>query len=270
MGKIIYILLVFVFLLSIVNAEPPFISSQFTSNGIIVEHPQIEYIKTNADHTFSFHLYNQTDGKPFNNISSISCSFHLYDSLGSHLLEYENLKASSFDYDIDVDRGNFTSIGSYAYIFQCNETSIGGFYQSVVRANPQGKQYTSTDGLIYVIALSILFAIFILSLYGSFKIPFKNEANTEGTMYKINWKKYLKLFLFAVAYTSLLGLTFFVWNISIGILEFKELGDFFYVMFRILYILIFPVCASIIIIGLASYVADRKYEKLFKRGVGIR
>lgn len=203
--------------------------------------------------------------------SSFDCNVTIYNQNGI-VINNQLMGESLFpQFNYTIQSSNLSTTGLYYGRQVCCSSSVGcADYSFQFNVNAQGKEYGAIQGSVYIILLTILILVFGFSLYGSIKIPYKNHKSPEGTLYKINWQKYIKLFLFAISYLSFIGITFFAWNISYGILEFDAMAGFFFFLYKTSYILITPICISIIIIGLVTYVNDKKLEKLLERGITIK
>lgn len=120
-------LLAFLLVLPLVFAVPPFSSIEegMFEGGVVVKYPIIELIKTGQTMEFDFHLFNKSNGYPIT--SGFSCNLHLYNSSdGKHLYEgFKDTVTHTFDYEIEIDGGNF-SVGEYFYTIQCNNSEVGG------------------------------------------------------------------------------------------------------------------------------------------------
>lgn len=173
---------------------------------------------------------------------------------------------------------NYTLLGSqiavnglyYGRQVCCGATAgCSNDYSFQFHVNPQGKEYGSSDGTIYLALLLLLSGIFFCLLWFSIKIPMDNVRGEDGIIAAINWKKYFKIFLFMMAYVCLIGLTYLSWNISYGILQFDEMANIFQMMFRMLMILILPLFILITIIGFIMWVSDKKLQEKIQRGISV-
>lgn len=173
-----------------------------------------------------------------------------------------------YNYTISADFINKT--GLYYGRQVCCGTVGCKDYSFEFNVNPQGKNYGSIEGIIYLTLLIILLVLFGTTLYGAIKIEHKNYTNSFGEYIKINWGKYLKIFLFVLAYLSFMGLTYFSWTISYGILEFQEMSKFFYSMFYFLYVMVLPIIAIAFVFSLIILVNDKNMDKKIKRGLTVK
>lgn len=172
-------------------------------------------------------------------------------------------------YNYTIIANNLTKTGLYygrqvcCGIIGCNDYSLE------FMVNAQGKEYGQIQGTIYAILLAILIGVFAFSLYTSIKIESDDIRGSEGELIRINWKKYLKFFMFAITYVSFMGITYFAWNISYGILEFPEMAGFFNFLFTLSYIVIFPIGSFVCIYLVISFITDKKNQKMLERGLYV-
>jgi hypothetical protein len=166
----IFLLFLAIFLFGIITAAQPTIAVPQASIGIIIEHPIVDPIIMGQDHEFHFHLFNSTDGKPFyNKGNNIVCIFHLYNSSGNHIFEINNVSIDTdnkYDWEQYVSGKNFSSPGQYGYIFQCNNTAIGGFYEHEIIVNPTGDAFSVPNAILFLFILGLLVTFLYFSING--------------------------------------------------------------------------------------------------------
>jgi hypothetical protein len=131
------ILLIFtLFFIPLVSSAPPNtipgtqIIQQF-AEGYTIKYPLVDNLYQNQDHEFYFHIFNISNGLPVSNLTT-SCQFHLYnESSGEHMLNktlvYNQHLNVTNEFEIEVTGGNFSQLGTYSYIVQCNSSVLGGF-----------------------------------------------------------------------------------------------------------------------------------------------
>lgn len=165
MKKIIYFIFCILSLVSLVNAEPPFETEQFEviSEGLEIEYPIIRIIKQSQTTTFRFHVYNATSGFPMDN-TTLTCFFHLLNMSGNHIYDREVIEFDHpFDFEIHLNGNNFTDVGEYSYVFQCNDSSIGGFTGENFRVTTDGEDESTTD-ITAIMIVIIFFALLFITL----------------------------------------------------------------------------------------------------------
>lgn len=162
---ILSIFLVIATLFFVYSAQPTVAVPQATT-GILIEHPLLTDFQVNRDVKLHFHLFNSTDGKPFLNTSDIKCIFHLYNQTGSHILKVNPVSSNdTYDWEQTVLGGNFTTVGNYAYILQCNNTQIGGFYNHDFLVTPSGNNGAENTAF-FIFIIILFFALNLVSFFG--------------------------------------------------------------------------------------------------------
>jgi len=138
MKKINLILLVLFFVMI-----PIVLSANVQTNinlevGYEIQFPPFDIIKQNTDFNFNVHVFNKSDSLKVDN-STTDCRFHLYNSSGVEILDEEMVMQSNlFDYELIVGGGNFSYVGDYAFIVQCNSSNYGGFVSVPIEVTETG------------------------------------------------------------------------------------------------------------------------------------
>ena len=187
-NKLVAISLLFMFvffLIPVINAKV--ISTTQTtqfSEGYNIKYPTLINTYQNESHDFYFHVFNISNGKPIDN-STTSCYFHMYsETTGEHIWNqtaiHETFKDVSNEWEIELNHNNFTSLGLYSYILQCNNSFYGGYITDSfdviekphsVTIIPTTKSIFTLDfsksiNLIgYIILLGIVFLLFMFKAY---------------------------------------------------------------------------------------------------------
>lgn len=151
--------------LAVVSAAPPF--AQTSDTAMQIEYPKITVIKQGSPYEFSIHVINDTNRLTN---KTVQCFLHLYDHIGSHIrygntsMQFDDSPQYGLDFYKVVSGKNFTSIGTYAYVIECNSTAQVAFVSGIIEVTPSG--FTSTLGF-YIILMSIIVLMVILGF--SFK-----------------------------------------------------------------------------------------------------
>ena len=158
--------------------------------------------------------------------------------------------------------------GEYTYSWlnpniDCSQGNCANTFE----INAQGMVYTSTQGIVYFIMLFILIGIFIFAVFSFLRIQFNNPRNEYGELIGIDWKKYLKIGSLVLAYISLIGLFYFAWNITYGILQFTEMANWFYALFRVLVYAFIPFILITFIFVISRLFKDKKIFDDINRGL---
>lgn len=267
--KAYVIVLTIVMLSGFVLAAPPFSVTGDTTSGYTIKFPIRETYRMGQGYNFEFHVYDKVNGTPVT--SGISCYMHIYNQSGNHIYNgFQNKTSNLLDYDFTVNSANFTTVGQYYYYITCNNSIKGGYEGDYIYVTAQGVPYTETHGIVYSALFILLMGIFALQLFFIFTIETNDTRSNEGKVLNINYKKYIRIFLICFSYVTFIAINYFAWNIAYGILEFTEMANFFMVMFRITYALMYPIFIVIIIWSIAQYIKDKKHEEFLRRHLSFK
>ena len=199
--------------LNMISAQPPG-STQVVLNldaGLQIETPRIGYFEQGQDFEFSFHVYNTTSGLRIDN-SSTNCTFELFGDNGTHIFEDEEMEFEEDDWKVIVLGGNFTELGMYFYITDCQSTGEGGVISADFTVNRLGTPLETSESIFYIVIICSILILFGMFLTIFIITPFANEKKLtkDGwAIVKITGSKYLKLISVWIAYG------FFLWFITI-------------------------------------------------------
>lgn len=155
------------FLLCILLLTPLVISAKTTTvseNGLNIEFADTTPLKFNTTYKFHFHVVNSSNGLPAVN-TSIKCLFHLYNKTGSHLFKNDLVGSDDlYDFEQIVHGNNFTQLGSYSFVFQCNSTASqrGGFIQYPFEVTLSGEESKGDNFLIFFWIIFILLSVTVI------------------------------------------------------------------------------------------------------------
>lgn len=233
--------------------------------GLASAYDDIGYYKLNTDMNINL-------GCSYNNTycaRTFICNITIYNKNGILVNNIQMGNDSYPQYNYTIKNNVLNTTGLYYGRQVCCNGGLCGDYSFSFNVNAMGKDATGNT-IIYAILLTTLILLFIGSLIAFLKIEYKNYKNEEGTLYKINWQKYLKMFMFAMSYLIFLSITYLAWVISYGVLEFSQMAGIFNALYNITFIVMFPIFSATIIIGAVSFLQDKKLETLIQRGLTIR
>lgn len=252
---LLFVLMFSVFLISFINAQPPF---QTSDTGLIIQYPQIDVIKQNHDFRFNIHVYFSTNGTIPS--GAVNCTFDLYNSSGQHQIEDVQLITSGSDNYIDVNGVNFTEFNYYTYLIDCNN-SVGGFASASFLSSPTGWDVKLPGTILMIFLTTFIFLMFLTSFYFSFRIPYKSTPSDFTEKYFLLKSKYPKLVLIAVTY----GL--FVWLLNIFVLlsgsyiMLSQFYNFFTFVFFAFFNVSYVFFIVIFIVFAVEIIRDFKFKK---------
>jgi hypothetical protein len=269
-GYMFLVGILILFSLNFVSAIPPVLQDSNFAGGYEIEVPFIGTLKQNQDFTFNFHLFNISNGYPIDN-SSTNCYFDLYNSSGVHLVEviipHENsIKVN--EWELKVLGGNFSVIGQYGYIVQCNSStsSLGGVEEVGFEVTLNGDEFSTAKSISYLGFILICVLLLLTTIYGGIKVKWKHPKDRNEQIIGINNFRYVKVFLFTMAYFEamfLFGLSYKFFNEG-GLDGFTEFFNFIYQMFLNL---MFPIMIVMIVIMFAIWINNKNLSKNIKLGL---
>jgi hypothetical protein len=267
--RLIFLALIVLVFFPIVMAAPPVTQTQQFTEGFNLKFPEDEYLKQNQDYEFEVHVYNISNGLPMTN--NISCYFYLYNSSGKHHLELANVTPShNFDYSFYVAGGNFSEVGHYYYLVQCNNSVLGGFIESSFEVNPAGIENNTSQSMTYIIILSMFILILFVCLFGFITIPTNNGRGEDGYIESINWLKYLKYTLLVPGYLSLIGILFLTSNVAYAFTTLVPIANLVFYLYKISLAMLLPIMIGIVLFGIIKFARDFRDLKYIDRGLHIK
>ena len=163
MNKTIYFIML-ILLVSFAYAAPPTqVFQDVTGEGLEIEFTDLPAAKVGQAYNLKVHLFNGSTGYPVT--TGASCYLHLYNESLNHIAESVATTAlHTFDYELAVSENNFSKVGYYPYIVQCNTSKQGGFVAGTIEATNDGrtslKNFAWVGWLLFVpIAMVIIFLL---------------------------------------------------------------------------------------------------------------
>ena len=159
---IIIFIFVLVFLASIVLAAPPVTQSFVGDIGLQLENPLVSFVQQGRDVAAHLHVYNKSNGFAMNN-DTTSCFLHIYNETGHEFFsELYTWASVENEWELNITGGNFSFLGEYGFLAQCNTSSVGGFVRGKFQVTESGEEEPMADA-----TAGIAIVIFILLITGS-------------------------------------------------------------------------------------------------------
>ena len=121
------------------------------------------------------------------------------------------------------------------------------------------------ESIIYVIGMVFAFAIFLLLLYASVAIPFRNSRAEDGKIISVNNLKWAKVGAIAMCYVSLMFIFGLLTAITRNFLTTIGVTKFFEWLYWIMISLLTPLAILSIILGFIFFINDYVVKKKLKR-----
>ncbi len=199
---------------------------------------------------------------------------------------YVNLSVQYPNKSIAISNQGMTPNGAGLWTYEfCNTNQLGrydvtgigdlngvdtGFSVLWFEVSRQGTQTTTGQGIIYVVSATLVFLLFLLTLYFAISIPWADHRRSDGSILYIDYKKYLKFVMAFVSYLILMFFMFIGKGMSYSFLDSTELYGFFNVASSIMVIAIAPVLIVSVVFLIFSVLTDKKISKAIERGIPIR
>ena len=159
-------LLFLIMLIGFVDSASPFTQTSATTLKIEVPAPII--IPLNGDYRFHAHVINETRAKT--NLTT-SCFLHVYNTTGydiaqsDGMMEFESY--NGIDFAKTIGKGNFSTVGTWNFVIQCNSSSEVGFYAESFQVTPTGFDYSQPFliGLLIGMILIALCLFYVSTLF---------------------------------------------------------------------------------------------------------
>lgn len=166
---LIFLFLFLLVLTPMVLAQPPQATSVVINlkAGLNVDFPRIIELPQNEDFKFHFHVFNATSGLIVDNTTT-NCSFELVDNNGIEIFEDSDIVFVDDEFNVIILGGNFSRLGSYFWLINCQTGSEGGFISSPLVVTADGLFFSEFPSQFTI----ILFAILLL-IIGIFKERFR-------------------------------------------------------------------------------------------------
>ena len=262
-------LFVFLLMLNIVYAQPPFQTGADSNDGLLIEVPIFEVVPISQNYSFYFHVFNTINGTYVHN-DTADCYVHIYDfQTGEHILQVKaSGNGNGLDFEVEINDSLLTLEGTYFKLIQCNTTSQAGFFGHQFKVGYALREATTPDAIINSLFILIAVIFFIVSLSFAFVLDgddiFSMGAEGEHIL-EFNALKYVKLFLYLLSYFFFWITTWVIWITFEKFMLSSYSTDLLRILFIVETILWVPMIFMIVFIGLVKYIADAKALKLAKR-----
>lgn len=244
-------IVVLFFIISFVSAIPPQTIVNTGDVGLNIFYPQLDYIKQNEDFTFHIHVSNISNGLSLPN-TNISCSMHLYNTVGLHTYEDGlNKDGNLWDHEITIMGGNFSDVGLHSFYIWCNNSQIGGEAKASFSVTESGVEITEGRSILIIGLMGILFLFVFASLFALFSI--------ENYM--------VKFISYWISHVLMILISFVGWQIGVeGLLVGTALTGIFRIMFWIFLVGMFPMILLSIVWIFYIHAFNEHFQKLIDKG----
>ncbi len=200
-----------------------------------------------------------------------SCSSCSFVNLTDIILPNGNI----INYNLNMTK----NYSSYTYSFS-NTSQLGSYKYNVCGdkggtltcetidfiITPNGKIFTTQKSISYIGFLIVLLFVFILTMIGGIKVEWKHKRNDKEEIISINDFRYIKVFLYSMAYIELMflfGLSYKLFNEA----GFSGFTNFFNLFYQIFLRLMYPIIVLTVVLFVIIFFSNLKLKK--KKELGI-
>lgn len=150
-------LFIFIILISSTSAIPP----TERTGDIEIQFAKFDSIQQSKPQTFHFHISNKSQ---LLNSSQATCDFDLFYQDGSRLYDKTGLGFNPpNDFQVVLNESNFTNLGTYSAITECNTSLQAGAVSFSFEVTPSG--FTDNLGF-FIVLISIVYLIGFIGFFG--------------------------------------------------------------------------------------------------------
>lgn len=133
-----------------------------------------------------------------------------------------------------------------------------------------GIEFTTAKSILYIVFFLILLFLFSLCLYGALVIRWQHNSDEDGHIISMNKLRYVKIFMWFMAYVFLICLSFLAWNIAYGFSSVSLVANIFEFISWTLLSGLLPIFVIFIIVSVVNFITDKKLRKAILRGIPLR
>lgn len=207
------------------------------------------------------------NGAPVN----ASCNITIYNQRRIAFVSYAPMKyvLTNQTYTFVLFPQNLSDKGTYAYDVTCLSPNGNKTESFLFEITEDGTQPTLEEGLAYFFLLFVGIGLFIFCVWGIIRINKINFNSPEAELVKLDKKKYLKMFLFAMGYLLVVWCVYASWHLAGLYINNRTIWNFFYFVNVLLLKLIWPFAVIWGVVTFVVYIRDLRLQDKVKRGVFI-
>lgn len=240
MKKLLLTLILGIFLLSITSAE-------IQTLGTFSQGQDINLIQTCANCTF-------------NNITSV-----LSPNSTQVIGNFPMTKTGSV-YNFTLTSGNVTQLGEYIVNGIGDLDGVDTIWNYNLFVTPNGQNFTTGKAISYLGFIVILLFTFLLTIWGASKVRWKHSRSDTDKIITINNFRYIKVFLFTMAYFELMFL-FGLSNKFFREANIEGFTEFFNFIYQLFLNLMYPLMIFLMIVVFIIWINNRNLSKRLNLGL---
>lgn len=197
------------------------------------------------------------------------CNITIFNPSKQIIIPFSNMSFNQANqtFNFVIQKQNITSLNKiYSYDVTCLSPS-GNITESFnFLVTQDGTNATITEGFGYFFLLFVGISLFIYLIYSYKTMDTSPKVDEYGEFLKINRKKYLRMFLFAMIYIVATWIMFVSWNLAVVYINNRTIGAIFYTFHIGLLSIMWPFVVIWGLVTLITYVRDLNLEKKVQKG----
>ncbi len=179
---------------------------------------------------------------------------------------YYNLAMTKNGIEFSINSTETKTLGCYSYTVYGDKggTKTSETIDYIITSN--GKIFEIGNAVSYIGFIIILLFIFLLTVYGAIKVKWKHPRNNNDEIIHINNFRYIKVFLFSMAYLQLMflsGLSYKLFNEA----NMEGFTEFFNFVYQLFLNLLYPLIIVLVIIFFLIWINNIKLKKKMELGL---
>jgi len=202
------------------------------------------------------------------------CNITVFDPRDVTLVDNERMTQSSelgfFNFTLQANQTGL--VGTYFHEVTCSDINptSSNFAREPFQVRAGGIAPSIADILLYGLLFLGFLGIFLLTLFGYFRLDFKRKTDIITGQYKLRWEKYTKLFLLFLVYLQILFMLFVTWKSSETLIFLDFMSPLLYFFYILWLVIAAPMMTFIFVLTYVFVFTDKKLQKAVVRGVPLR
>lgn len=265
-------LLLVLAVLPAVSAQPPAFQVTNPNMEIAAIFPSTH--QEGKDFTFHAHAINLTNpAQSFLTNETTTCYIHIYNlsNGGEHIIEdIMSFSDNGIDFEYTVSGNNFVKGMIIQTSILCNTSIMADQTIGETQITYSGGNKELSETIFYVFSITIMMALFILTIMAYLRLPKNNPRDDYGQLLSISHLKYLRIPMIGMAWFIFLAINFIISGIARDYFTESSITNIFFALFTIQMRMTIPFIILIFLYLLIEIFKDKELNNLMKRGLPTR
>lgn len=164
---------------------------------------------------------------------------------------------------------NIDVLGNYNWdMFCCDDVDCGEAH-GTFKVTKSGGEISQEKAIIYIAMIGLLVILLLICIAGIGWLPDSNAKDEDGLILSVNKLKYVRNVLYVVAYALLIGIVFLSSNVSYLFLETPMMGNFLFMVYKVLMYMALPMVVVWFIFIFISLFNDKEIKNMLEQGIPV-